>query len=245
MDTRVIIVDDEERGIVAMQQLLKKYCTDVVVEGTATNIMDAASMIRQKQPDAVFLDIEMPGGDGFNLLEELNDINFKIVFVTAYEEYALKAIKFSALDYLLKPVKIAELQACVQKIKQQVTPPIDHYHFLKDSLQPNAPFNRIVLSTMEGYYPVRIKDIIYCKAEDNYTHFYLQNGKHYLVSRLLKEYEDLLQSNNFFRIHKSYLINMDCIEKVAKLDSSVIMCNNDELPISFRKKEEFFHRLKH
>ncbi len=249
MKIRVIIVDDEERGIIALRELINNYCTDVQIVGTATNIADAESLIKEKEPDLVFLDIEIPGSNGFQLLEKFNEINFEVIFVTAYQEYAIKAIKFSALDYLLKPVRISELQSAIEKIKKkhhsQTENNTGKYHFFKTMINEANPFKKIILSTMEGYYPVKIEDIIYCKADDSYTHFYLQAGKHYIVSKQLKDFDDILQPHNFFRIHKSYLININHIEKVTKTDGiGVIMSNHEELPVSFRKKDEFIEKIK-
>lgn len=249
MKIRVIIVDDEERGIIALHELINNYCTDVQVVGTAANITDAESLIKEKEPDLVFLDIEIPGTNGFQLLEKFNEINFEVIFVTAYQEYAIKAIKFSALDYLLKPVRISELQSAIEKIKKkhhsQTENNTDKYHFFKTMINETNPFKKIILSTMEGYYPVKIEDIIYCKADDSYTHFYLQAGKHYIVSKQLKDFDDILVPHNFFRIHKSYLININHIEKVTKTDGiGVIMSNHEELPVSFRKKDEFIEKIK-
>jgi two-component system LytT family response regulator len=246
METRVIIVDDEERSIIALQQLFEKYCSGVIVEGTATNITDAVKIIKKTQPHAVFLDIEMQGGNGFKLLEQFEEPDFETVFITAYQEYAIKAIKFAALDYLLKPVKISELRSCIENIKKkQIGLHKEKYAVLKDTINHINAFNKIILSTLEGFYPVKIEEIIYCKADDSYTHFFLQNGKRYTVSRQLKDYEEMLTNNSFFRIHKSFLINLNHVNKVNKADgASVVMSNNDILPLAFRKKDEFFEKLR-
>ncbi len=246
MNIKAIIVDDEERGISALQKLIENYCKEVKVEATASDITDAEMKIRAINPDIVFLDIEMPGGSGFELLEKFDEINFNIVFVTAYQEHAIRAIRFSALDYLLKPVKIDDLRQAVERVKMKhAEKNNEKYRFLKNTLSQANPFNRIILTTMEGYYPVKIEEIIYCKADDSYTHFYLPDGKHHIVSKQLKEYEDLLEHHNFFRIHKSFLINLNHIEKILKTDgTSVVMSNKDELPVSLRKKDEFIFKLR-
>jgi len=243
MEIKALIVDDEERGIVALKQLIEKYCEDIVVEGTAMNVADAEKLIIKTQPDVVFLDIEMPGGNGFQLLEKFEEISFDIIFVTAYHEYALKAIKFAALDYLLKPVKIAELQTAVARLKKKHADGMndkEKYSFFKNMVNDPNPFKKIILSTMDGYFPIRFEEVIYCKADDSYTHFYLSGNKHYVVSRNLKEFEEMLTPYHFYRIHKSYLVNLNHIERISKADgATVIMSNQDELPVSIRKKEEF------
>jgi two-component system LytT family response regulator len=245
MKTKAIIVDDEKRCIVALQRLIENYCMDVSVEGISTNISDAEGLIKKIEPDIVFLDVEMPEGNGFELLERFEKINFNIIFVTAYEEYAIKAIKVSALDYLLKPVKIADLQLSIERARRQIIHS-DQYEVLKNNLKEKEPgiVDKIILSTMEGYYPIKPQSIIYCKADKTYTHFYLHDNKHFLASRHLKEFEDILMPYNFFRIHKSFLINIEQVEKISKPEpSSVIMSNHDELPISFRKKTEFIEKM--
>lgn len=246
MEIKVIIVDDEQRGITAMQKLLERYCEQIQVVAVANNINDAENKIRMLKPDVVFLDIEMPGGNGFKLLDKFDVIDFEVIFVTAFLEYAITAIKVSALDYLLKPVKILELQLAIKKVKEAIAN--------KQKIQQDAnlttnnynPLKKIILTTVEGYYPVRLEEISYCKANDNYTHFYMQNGKHHIASKPLKEFEQTLSYYNFFRIHKSFLINMDHIELVNKDNGgvTVIMDNRDELPVSFRKKEEFIEKLR-
>lgn len=248
MELKALIVDDEERGISVLSQLISKYCTGISVEGTASDIANAEALLKKNKPDVLFLDIEMPGGDCFQLLEKYNDISFDVIFVTAYQEYAIKAIKFSALDYLLKPVKIEDLQAAVEKVKKRKRDGNDNRerydHFRSVMNEPN-PFKKIILSTMEGFYPVRVDEIIYCRADDSYTHFYLVGHKHYVVSKSLKEFEEMFVHLNFFRIHKSYLINLNHIERINKADGvTVVMSSNDELPVSFRKKDEFIGMIR-
>jgi two-component system, LytTR family, response regulator len=248
MSIKALIIDDEERGIVALAQLVEKYCKDVIVEGTAMNVADAETLIKSRLPDVVFLDIEMPGGNGFQLLEKFEEVNFEIIFVTAYHEYAIKAIRFSALDYLLKPVKITDLQSAIERIRKRRgngSGDSEKYRFFKSIINEPNPFKKIILSTMDGYFPIRFEEIIYCRADDSYTHFYLSGNKHHVVSRHLKEFEEMLVPHHFYRIHKSYLVNLNHIERIGKADGfTVFMSNNDELPVSFRKKEEFISLIK-
>lgn len=245
---KAILVDDEERGLSALNKLIENYCPQITVMALATSAAQGASLIRQLRPDVVFLDIKMPAANGFEMLRMLDEINFEIIFVTAHQEYALKAIKFAALEFLLKPVKISELQEAVEKLgrkKQTAGTGVSRYSFLKESVNGANQFNKIILSTAEDFHFISLEDIIYCQAEDNYTRFMMSNGTRHLVSKPLKEYEDLFGAHNFFRIHKSYLINMNHIEKVIKKDGAmVLMSNKEELPVSFRKKETFFSLLK-
>jgi len=246
MEIKVIIIDDERRGITALQKLLEKYCEHITVIATADNISEGEKIIRNLQPHVVFLDIEMPGGDGFKLLEAFEKIDFEVIFVTAFQEYAIKAIKFLASDYLLKPVKISELQETIRKVRGNLVKRQPKQITRSSSDNNSNSFNKLILTTLEGYYPVSLEEITYCRADDSYTHFYMQNGKHYIVSRQLKEFEQTLSAYNFFRIHKSFLVNMNHIELINKADGgiTVVMNNKDELPVSFRKKDEFIGKLK-
>lgn len=242
---KAIIIDDEERGIDVLFEMLSRYCPDVNICSTAFDIVTGTEMIRQYQPDVVFLDIEMPGKNGFELLEQFGDIDFEIIFVTAYNEYAIRALRFSALDYLLKPVNIDELQGAVQRLKdkQQYTARQDRLRHLKETVAESNPFRKIVLSTATGYYFVNIGDIIYCEADKSYTHIFLESKVKYTASKSLREFDELLKNHSFFRIHKSYLVNMNKVAMVNK-DLQVIMSNKTELPLSFRKKTDFFNLLK-
>ena len=246
MELKAIIVDDEERGVIVLQQLLEQYCTGIKVVGTATSITDAEVRVGELRPDVVFLDIEMPGGNGFKLLERLEQVTFDVVFVTAYNQYAIKAIRFAALDYLLKPVKIDELQEAVERVRKNRTrKDIEKYGFLKEAFGKANTFSKIMLPSLDQYHLVKLEDILYCKASDNYTNFYTRSGKHYLVTRQLKEYEELLSAHGFFRIHKTYLVNINHVERINKTDGlTVVMSNQEELPVAFRKKDEFLERLR-
>ncbi|MCX6351338.1 MAG: LytTR family DNA-binding domain-containing protein [Bacteroidetes bacterium] len=242
----VIIVDDEINGREVLTAMLNEYCKGVEVIGTAASVAEATNLIKEKKPDAVFLDIEMPGGNGFDLLDSFEKIDFDIIFVTAYQQYAIKAIKFSALDYLLKPVLIDDLIVAVEKLKAKnpETAERDRYANLRNGIALGNPFNKIILNTFEGFHFVKSEDIIYCKAEDNYTQFTTTTDT-LLISKPLKEYDELFEGMNFYRIHKSFLINLNHIKSVTRIEScNVIMDNGDELPVSQRRKDEFLQAIK-
>jgi two-component system LytT family response regulator len=203
--------------------------------------------IQQHKPGLVFLDIEMPDKTGFELLNSLPEINFDIIFTTAYNQYAIKAIRFSALDYLLKPVDLDELKGALARVyrkhlKKEQRENIDMLMNNIRSSQPN--FSRITLSTQDGLVILHIDEIIYCEASGTYTFFYLKNKEKIVVSKTLKEYEDLLKDHHFFRAHNSFLINLNEVKKYIKGDGgSVIMSNGDEVFVSKRRKEEFLASL--
>lgn len=246
MKINAIIVEDEEKGAALLKGLLEKYCIGVNVSGIARNKEQALALLGTQTPDVVFLDIELNGRNSFELLEKIPEIRFHIIFVTAFQKYALKAIRFSALDYLLKPIMISELQAAVDKLKNALTrSSAVQYQLLHDNFSAINPFKKIVLFALDGYYPVAIEDILFCMADNSYTHFYMAGGKHHIVSRQLKEYDALLSGSNFFRIHKSYLINLNHMDKVSREDGmTVIMADGGQLPVSLRKREEFIEKLR-
>ncbi|MBI3232448.1 MAG: response regulator transcription factor [Bacteroidetes bacterium] len=244
---KAIIVDDEEAGRVTLERLIENYCFDVKVVGKAEDIIEAGDLIRALKPHVVFLDIEMPGGNGFKLLEQFDHIDFDIVFVTAYHQYAIKALRFSALDYLLKPVNISELQESIDRIKKKQTLAQNgsRYSILKNSLHEGDQLTKIVISTAQGFHILQIEEIIYCKGEGSYTYFFMKGGVKYMVSKNLKEYEDMLDNLKFMRIHKTYLINLKHIEHLTRTEGATVrMSNGDNLPVSYRKKEQLIQTLK-
>ena len=244
MNLRAIIVDDEKHSRETLKNLVAEFCTNVEILTTASTISEALSAIKTQNPDLVFLDIELQTGTGFDILEQLGDINFEVIFTTAFEQYALKAVKFSSLDYLLKPIDLDELQKAVEKAKKIKDSNI--YNKQLETLiynlkqqQPNH--NRICLSTSDGYEFINIAEIMYCKAEGSYTTFKLINGTNLLVSKHLKEYENLLAEQHFMRVHNSFLINLNEVKKYVKADGGYILMNNGEsVSISRNKKDEFF-----
>lgn len=236
-----IIIDDERKGRLALKQKLHDYCNNVEVIGEAENGEQGLELIKKLQPQIVFLDIEMPQMDGFGMLQHLSQKNFHLIFTTAYDQYAIKAIKYAAFDYLLKPIDIEELKTAIHKIS--TTLPIEtekKLETLQQNLQTKNHFNKIAVHTLQGLLFFNISDIIHLEAQSNYTILYFLNHPKLTASRTLKEFEDLLPTDIFFRPHHSHLINLNFIKKYIKGDGGQIeMQNGDYIDVSRRKKEEF------
>jgi two-component system LytT family response regulator len=241
-----VIIEDEKKSREVLRKLIHDYCPDVHISGMAESVSEGIELIRNEKPDLVFLDIEMQSGSGFDLLEKIGKVNFDVIFTTAYEQYALKAIKFSALDYLLKPIDIGELKAAVEKIilrndrqneNEKVSQLIRNFNH---KLQP-----KITLSTSDGLVFILVEDIIRCEAQGAYTVFYFKNRKSIMVSKNLKEFQILLEDYQFFRIHNSHLINLNEIEKYKKADGgSVLMSDGSTISISESRRQEFLNLIR-
>jgi len=243
-----IIVDDEAHSYKTLEVMLKRYCPEVNIIAKCTSGIDALKAIQELHPDLVFLDVEMPGMNGFEMLEQLNKINFHLIFVTSYDAYALKAIRFSAIDYLLKPIDREELQKAIQKVIKRMEAPLPEQLkiILEKMHQPATSSNKIALPTMEGLQMIPVQSIISCEADDNYTTLMLKNNKKIVVSCTLKVIEELLEENSFIRVHRSYLVNLDEIEKYVKTDGGyVVMSDGSQIFISRNKKEELLKKLMH
>jgi two-component system, LytTR family, response regulator len=244
---RAIIVDDEQKSCENLKILLEDFCKDVVVLQMVNTVSDGFDAIHKYKPDVIFLDIQMQKETGFDLLKKFGDINFEIVFITAYSEYAINAIKFSAIDYLLKPIDINDLKTAVEKLGKKTSEKLIGQKvdiLMQNFRSENAENYRLAISDSDGITFVNINEIIYCEGSSNYTNFYLQNGKKHIVAKTLKEYEELLSSYNFFRIHNSYLINLKEVKKYFRGDGGYVQMSNDEkLDVSKRKKEYFLKKI--
>lgn len=240
---RAIIVDDEAKARENLAILLQDFVKGVEVVGLCQKISEAVKAVELHSPDVVFLDIQLQRESGFDLLTALDEVNFEVIFTTAYTEYAIKAFKFSAIDYLLKPIDIEELKKAVSKVEKRVSQNMtSRLTHLVQHLKQGSD-SRIALPTLEGLVFVNIQDILYCEASSNYTQIFTSQEK-YLVSKTLKEYDELLSDHNFFRIHNSYLININSIKKYVKGDGGyVVLNNNTSLDVSKRKKEAFLNRI--
>jgi two-component system LytT family response regulator len=249
---RAIIIDDEQESIKALQLKLAECQTPVEVLATMTDSRGVIPLLDQYDIDVLFLDIEMPGLNGITLMENLQNRNFEVVLVTAYSEYALKALKASALDYLMKPVDMDELELALEKLVHKVEAKSQDRHLSSAKLdieellqQINSRPKKIALSCVSETYYVSLEEILYIGGSNNYSTFYLIDGKEIVVSKTLKEYESLLPPERFFRAHKSYLINLDHIKKLNKgPELTVSMINNVEIEISYRKKADFLKIMK-
>lgn len=236
---QAVIIDDERHSRATLKNMLEKFCPEVQLIDEADGYKTGVEVIRKLKPDVIFLDIQMPDGSGFRVLEDTRDENYGVIFTTAYDNFAIKAFKYSALDYLLKPIDAEELQNSVKKVKKNINrdtnPGID---VLLESLKESKQPEKIVLSTFEGMHVVEIDQIIRCQSDNYYTRFYFKDNKELMVSKTLKEYEQLLKEHNFIRPHKSHLVNIKYIKSYIKVAGGHILLTNDEqIPVSRRKKE--------
>lgn len=241
---RAIIIDDESKARIAVFAMLKKNCPDVSVIAEADGVKSGSDAIRKHHPDLVFLDIRLKDGTGFDLLGEIGDIHFKVIFVTAYDEYAIKAFKFSAVDYLLKPVNSKELAVAVEKTRQIAQK--ENMDVKMNILLSNnqSAEKKIVLKTTDSIYVANIKDIIRCEADGNYTSIHLTDRKKILISKSLKEFDDMLSGSSFLRVHSAHLINLSYLEKVKRTRSGeVFMKDNSAIPVSSSRKQSLMKIL--
>jgi two-component system, LytTR family, response regulator len=236
-----ILVDDEKKGRETLNKLLETYCPEVNVVAMASNADEAYDLIKRHSPDLVFLDIEMPNGNGFYLLEKFDNVLFHVIFTTAYDNYAIQAIKHHALDYLLKPIDIDELKATIYQVKKISPSPSIKNHYADFLSQHRLQFpGRIALPIKDGSVFLSISDIIRIASDGSYSIFYTSDGRKYVVSKHLKEYETLLPAKEFFRAHKSHLINIKKVKKYLRTDGYFAeMEDGSMVEISRRKKDEF------
>ncbi len=243
---KAIIVDDEPYCCEALDALLNRYCPQVKVVGICYSGKEALQEIKEQKPQLLFLDIEMPQMNGFELLQKIPDPDFDLIFTTSYDQYAIKAIRFSALDYLLKPIDRDELQAAVHKITSRNHAPLGQQLelLIKKINLPAAQINKIALPTMEGLQMVTVDTIISCESDSNYTIVFLKNKQKIVVSRTLKDIEEILEDYPFFRIHHSYLVNINEINKYVKGEGGyVVMSDGSVVDVSRSKKEFLLKRL--
>jgi two-component system LytT family response regulator len=231
-----ILVDDEPKSIMNLEYLLREYCKEVSIINKASNALEAVKHITNDKPDVVFLDVQMPGYSGFDVLHQIKGLCTKIIFTTAHKQYAISAIRHGAFDYLLKPIDTEELIACVSRVNEQIT----------EKSQASELTNIIELSVRSGIIFVRPEEIIHLEASGSYTTFYLENSVRHVVSKSLKEYEPLLSSNVFFRCHNSHIINL---KKVLKFSNSngyfAELSDGSSIEIARKNKDLFLEKLKH
>jgi two-component system, LytTR family, response regulator len=245
---KAIIVDDENRSVDTLRSIIQQFCSnEVEIVGTANSVQEAYTLIHLVKPDIVFLDVEMPHGSGFDLLEKIPKPNFEVIFTTGFDRYAVTAIKFSALDYLLKPINIEEVKDAISKAKKRIESKHTQNnleHLINNLRHPRDKNNKIPISVVNGFQFVPVNTIVFCQADDDYTYIYLIDGQKLTVSKNIKEFEDILANYDFFRIHHSYLMNRDYIKRYIKGEGGTILTEQgNELPVSRRRKQEFLEWL--
>lgn len=244
---RAVIIDDEAPGSDYLNTLLTEFCPQVAVEAIADSIESGIKMITEHRPELVFLDIKLPGGTGFDILKAVSAIDFDVIFTTAHDNFAIKAFRFSALDYLLKPIDAEDLLAAIEKLEQKKRPLEEQkrrFQFFMDQWMSQDQFQRITLPVADGFTICEIPEIIRCESDGSYTRIFFKNDPTLLISRVLKEMEDLLEGSQFFRIHRSHLVNLREVIRYKKSDGGlVVMSDGEEILISRRKKDEFLHRF--
>ena len=243
---KAIIIDDELNSLQNLQQKLEGFCPDINIIATAQKPEEGLLLLKQHQPDVVFLDIEMPKMSGFRMLEELGEYDFDIIFTTAYNHYSIDAIRISAFDYLVKPIGIEDLQQAVERLhktyNKQTKEKID---VLKKSLSDNrSQEDKIAISTSEGIEFIPIKNILHIESKSNYSKIYMPENKNIMVTKILKDFEEMLLPYNFYRVHNSHLINLNYIKKYIRSEGGHVMLQDGTvIDISRRKKEEFLKMI--
>lgn len=244
---RAIIIEDEKKSRETLLGLLQKYCLSVEIVAQAEGYREGVQLVKKYKPDVIFLDIQMPDGSGFRLLEELKDMDFDVIFTTAFDQFAIKAIKYSALDYLLKPIVPQELVDAINKlkVKKANAEKRKSIETLLDNIKtPEEDPHKIVLSTAEKIHVIDVDDILRCESDNYYTYFYFTNGDKLLISKTLKENEELLSHHSFIRPHKSHLINVKYIKSFIRQDGGyIIMTDGSKVPVSRRKREKILEIL--
>ena len=240
-----IIVDDEPYCCETLALLLERDCPGVRILDVCYSAETALQSITEKAPTLLFLDIEMPHLNGFELLERIAEVNFQVIFTTSYDQYAIKAIRLSALDYLLKPIDPEELQKAVQKVAQNLkTTPAPQIELLLEQLRYPTVARKIAIPTMEGLQMIPVDSIIYCSSDSNYSVLLLKNKKKLIVSRTLKEMEGLLHNHSFLRVHHSYLVNLDEVHKYVKGKGGHLVMSDDSIvDVSSSRKEALLKKL--
>jgi two-component system LytT family response regulator len=246
---KAFIVDDEFQSRNFLQNMLHQYFPEIILSGQASTVEDGYNGIQACDPDIVFLDIQMQGETGFELLNRLPAINFALIFTTAFDQYAAKAFRFNAIDYLLKPIVIDELISAVNKVKQQTDAarPVSKYQvdqLYHDFKNPLKTHDKIAIPTTDGFVIIPVNEIVYCRANSNYTEFHLTDKKSILSSYTLKQYDEILTGQSFFRAHRSYLVNLLHVKMYRRGEGGeIVMSNGHEIELSRTHKDEFLHLL--
>jgi two-component system LytT family response regulator len=243
---RSLIIDNEAPIVRGLRKMLQRFCPQIELIGIASGVQEGLALIAQTQPELIFLDVEMDDGTGMDLLAQVGKRDFQVIFITAYDHYALDAFRFSALDYLLKPIDPEDLIRAVHKAQANVEKDRlqQQLSVLLSNAQSPQPNNRkIVLRDADNFHIVLVSEILHCQAEGSYTRFFLEDGQEILVSKNLKEYEKLLEGQGFFRPHHSHLVQLDSIVRINKADHTLNMRNGHIVPVSTRKKDQLIAML--
>ncbi|UBM62494.1 LytTR family DNA-binding domain-containing protein [Candidatus Sulfidibacterium hydrothermale] len=247
MKIKTLIIEDEQNARKAIENMLTFYCPEVELAGYASSVKEGLELIRKSSPDLLLLDVHLPDGTGFDLMKKISKKRFKIVFVTAHDQYALKAIKLSALDYLLKPVKPDELRKAMNKVHQvmereeQLNLQIDT---VLHNINRNNPHKKLILNTSDKVFVLEIAQLVHCEAQDNYVKIFVREKDPILIAKTLKELEEMLTPYGFFRIHQSHLVNLNFVVAYEKKGTGLVRLKTGErLPVSSRKKEYFLKAL--
>lgn len=239
---RTIIIDDEKNAREAITRISEQHCNDISIIAYADDVESGIKAITKFKPDLVLLDIKMPDGTGFDILRQIDNISFSTIFITAFNEYAIKAFKFSAIDYLLKPIDVDELKSAVAKVieaKKQENTKMKLDVFLENIDNISKEAKKIILKTSDSIHLINVNEILRCESDGNYTKFYFTNQQSIMVSKNLKEYYDMLKDYQFFRPHQSHIININFIKRFHKLDGGHLVMQDDSIvPVSTRKRDE-------
>jgi two-component system, LytTR family, response regulator len=241
---KAVIIEDEPKSLKTLEMMLSEHCPAVYVAATADSVQSGVDVIQKNKPDLVFLDISLDSENSFEILERLPSVNFQIIFITAYKDYALEAFKVSAIDYLLKPIEVEQLVKAVRKCESK-----NHLSVLSDQVsmlleRNNESVKRIALPTLNGLSFINISDIVRCEASGSYTNFILRNSKQILASRNIKEYEKMLENYDFYRIHDSHIVNLAYVRHYIKgRGGYVILDDNSQVEVSVRRKNGFLERF--
>jgi two-component system LytT family response regulator len=245
---KAVIIDDEPGGRETLANFLRLYCKDVELVGEADGVSSGLHLLQniKESPDIVFLDIQLKDGLSFQILDQLNKMDFEVVFATAFNQFAIKAFNYSAVGYLLKPIDPEELKAAVERVKNGRSPQMKkRLEVLSNHFNNPNTFEKMSISAVDGIYFINIKDIVRCEGEDNYTHIYLASGEKITVSKTIKEYEKLLSPVNFYRVHKSHVVNLNYMMKFVKGEGGyLIMEDGIMIEVSRRRRAAFMEKLR-
>lgn len=241
---KTIIIDDEPDSIKLLELQLAQHCPQIEIAGTYTSSIKALPAIEKLQPDLIFLDIEMPVMNGFELLEKILHLPFSVIFITAYNEYALKAFRFNAVDYLLKPVDAADLIQAVAKAAQRIKPTSTQLSLMQKQMR-GEPATRIAIPGQQGGVSfIDLNDIIYSEASNNYSKLILADGKQFLISKTLKDVQEVLEEEHFLRVHRQYIINLNHVKQFNRNEGILTMVNGDHIPIARNQKEKLSEKYR-